>query len=303
MRIVTQVITVIGICFILATTGISIYMLNSTDIQDQTITPTVEFSMNTDSRTLTVADINFNTNWDYITIDGDANLPTGNVDIGDIITNCYGNIGLSLSGVSLGNWDFGWETYPYEDVLFVGDWVDDEDADEYNFFDNGTFSYHAVNGDDDLVLSSFDDAMYKIKVSVDSLEFFQLQNESIITKEWKYGFAEQNNYLNLWNETKRFRLLRQVYPVQKPEDITNYSGQKVNITGYLTSYDNGTIGNLTINETGLEVIVLFNNYSEGNATMFDNQTVQIIGFIFQPNEEVAWDKPYIDYIESVKIIE
>jgi len=302
MRIVTQVITVIGICFILATAGISIYMLNSTDILDQTITPTVEFSMNTDSRTLTVADINFNTNWAYVTIDGDANLPSGNVNIGDKITNCYGDIGLSLSGVSLGTWDFGWETYPYEDVLFVGDWVDDED-DEYNFLDNGTILCESPKDQDELAICHFSNSNYNLEVSIDLVDIVQIQNESIMKKTWNYGFAEQNNYLHLWNETTRFRLSRQVYPVQKPEDITNYSGQKINITGNLTSYNNGTIGNLTVKETGLEVIVLFNNYSEGNATMFDNQTVQIIGFLFQPNDKVAWDKPYIDYIESVKIIE
>jgi hypothetical protein len=302
MRIVTQVITVIGICFVLASTGISIYMLSSTEIPDQTITPTVEFSMNTDSRTLTVADINFNTNWDYITVDGDAVIPSGNVDVGDTITNCYGNIGLSLSGTSLGNWNFGWEAYPYEDVLFVGDWVDDADG-EYNFLDNGTILCESPRDQDVPAICHFSNGNYELEVSIDLVDIVQIQNESIMKKTWNYGFADRNNQLYLWNETTRFRLLRQVYPVQKLEDITNYSGQKVNITGNLTSYDDGTIGNLTVKETGLEIIVLFNNYSEGNASMFDNQTVQIIGFLFQPNEEVAWDKPYIDYIESVKIIQ
>jgi len=78
---------------------------------DNTCYPDIYFIADTENKTLTVTNINFydHVNWSNIYIlHGNATLPTGNVDLGDIITNCSSRICLvwEPTATALGYWDF-----------------------------------------------------------------------------------------------------------------------------------------------------------------------------------------------------
>jgi len=146
MRIITQIISVIAICFIVVTAAWSVYFYTSSSYSDQQDLPYIYFSKDLDERTLTVVDTkNIDLNWDDVSIhEGEANLPSsGVISINDVITDCYGLINFKLpDGSVFGGWEFSERPFVYsEDIRFIGEW--EGDGQEINFYPNGTY-YNTV---------------------------------------------------------------------------------------------------------------------------------------------------------------
>jgi len=78
--------------------------------------------------------------------------------------------------------------------------------------------------------------------------------------------------------------------------------QKLIFTGNLTVI-NETMGNLTLNETGIIVSVLFEDYNETNVTEFHNETVEILGRLYQVSDYDFIDGPCIKDIETIEIVD
>ncbi|MCX6667091.1 MAG: hypothetical protein NTV74_02470 [Euryarchaeota archaeon] len=111
------------------------------------------FIRNNDNSTLTVYRIieepYFNNlTWENVKLEGIATLPSGKIDVGDVITNCNGIVSLTLRHNSR---DFWLGVYYFKDVSgdydrLVGVWkatqiINDEteiDAGTYHFFSNKT---------------------------------------------------------------------------------------------------------------------------------------------------------------------
>jgi len=142
MRIITKIITSIMICFIIATIGYSYYVYTAeiqTDDKDDSI---IEFTINPEKHIVTVSKTkNFGYNWEEITLSqGTAVLPlSGDVEVNDIITHCYGDIKLTLpSGDYLAEWNFPDKPEDeYEDIRFIGSW--NGEGQEIKFNSNGTY--------------------------------------------------------------------------------------------------------------------------------------------------------------------
>jgi hypothetical protein len=83
-------------------------MFDRTNTKEETIP--ILFSMNKNTRTLTVQKIyDASLNWeDHEICSGNANLPSGFVDEGDIINNCSGNVALRHipTNTLIGAYDF-----------------------------------------------------------------------------------------------------------------------------------------------------------------------------------------------------
>ncbi len=117
------------------------------------------FIRNNDNSTLTVYRIieepYFNNlTWENVKLEGIATLPSGKIDVGDVIANCNGTVSLTLRHNSR---DFWLGVYYFKDVSgdydrLVGVWkatqiINDEteiDAGTYNFFPNKTLSIDRV---------------------------------------------------------------------------------------------------------------------------------------------------------------
>ena len=297
MRIVTKIITTIAICFLIGTVGYSIYILSSPLAQEHITTPVIDFDMNIGKRTLTVSEINFNTDWDYVYTDGYANLPEGSINLGDVISNCFGTVKLFFSGYCLGAWEFDETTDSFDDILFVGEWVGGNQ--EYEFETDGSIMFNGPEeyGEEEGTMISIN-GTYK---NADLSQKLAIKTESADIKLFSYLFEEDGDTLLLFDENESFIYSRQINKVRTMENAIDYSGQKVNVTGNFTTVENETNGYLSIDEI-FDIIIIFNNYSEGNATMHNGKKVEIIGFIFEAEEIDTWDTPYIDYIESIRVI-
>ena len=103
------------ICSILVSTSLYYHgqytLDNRYDYYSRPSYPTIYFSVDNETKTLTVTNINFDdhVNWsDIYILNGNATLPTGNVDLGDVITNCSSKICLvwEPTDTVLGYWDF-----------------------------------------------------------------------------------------------------------------------------------------------------------------------------------------------------
>jgi hypothetical protein len=298
MRIITKIITSIIICFLIVTVGYSIYIFNTPLAQEHIITPVIDFDMDIGKRTLTVSEINFKTYWDYVYTEGYANLPEGSINLGDVISNCFGTVKLFFSEYHLGSWEFDETTDSFDDVLFIGEWVGGNQ--EYEFYTDGSIMF---NGPEEY--GAAEGAMISINgtyKNADLSKSLAVQIESADIKLFSYIFEEDGNTLLLFDENESYKYSRQINKIRTLQNVVDYSSQKVNITGKLTADENETIGYLSIDET-FDVIVFFNNYSEGNAIMYNGKKVEIIGFIFKANENDIWDTPYIDYIKSIRVID
>jgi hypothetical protein len=113
----------------------------------------ISFVRNNDNGTLTVyrilEELYFNNlTWENVKLEGIATLPSGKIDVEDVITNCNGTVSLTLRHNSR---DFWLGVYYFRDVSgdynrLVGVWkatqiIDDEmeiDAGTYHFFSNKT---------------------------------------------------------------------------------------------------------------------------------------------------------------------
>jgi len=78
--------------------------------------------------------------------------------------------------------------------------------------------------------------------------------------------------------------------------------QKLIFTGNLTVI-NETMGNLTLNETGIIVSVLFEGYNETNVTEFHNKTIEILGRLYQVCDCDYFEGPCIKDIETIEIVD
>lgn len=150
MRIITKIIAVMAICFFLATVSFSIYIYNSSSDLNKIKIPSLEFTVNEDERTLTLTNINnIDFSWEDISVDqGYALLPTGALNIGDKITNCYETVKLKLpNGFIIGeNWKFSEKpAEPFDDIRFIGQW--EGGGQELNLYPNGTYLNHAWDFD------------------------------------------------------------------------------------------------------------------------------------------------------------
>lgn len=72
---------------------------------------TINLTEDSTKKTLTVTHIGYSPkslNWSDIEVRGNATLPTGTIDIGDIITNCSGEVVLIFlpENILIGDWIF-----------------------------------------------------------------------------------------------------------------------------------------------------------------------------------------------------
>ena len=203
MRIITQIIAVIAICFVIITAAWSVYFYSSSGYSDQQDVPYVYFSKDLDERTLTVIDTeNIDLNWHDISVyEGEANLPTsGIISVNDVITDCYGTVNFKLpDGSVFGGWDFGERSFVYsEDIRFIGEWGGD--GQDLNFYPNGTYyNYMYWDADDDYENQSgiqLNQGFYKLKTDKLLLE------EEVVTAnadsyECEFSFSDDDTELQI----------------------------------------------------------------------------------------------------------
>ena len=115
-KIKTMLGVSVAILIFLGVTFTWAYMYAFFNHPELDIPPEVEFTMDRNTSTLIVRNISLNfdqypndLNWKDVEIySGNATLPSGTIDIGDIITNCTGMVRLDLMPFNtiLGIWDF-----------------------------------------------------------------------------------------------------------------------------------------------------------------------------------------------------
>jgi len=94
-------VTLIGCISFLIVGWIIVYTYVSGSGPDFPTAPDITFTMNESNMTLTVENIQIYTNdktqepiWENIAIRGNATLPFGPIDVGDMVTNCSGTVTL-----------------------------------------------------------------------------------------------------------------------------------------------------------------------------------------------------------------
>ncbi|GEM_PF-3007298 len=108
MKKITKIIVGIVVIVVLVSTGILAYI--NFGISGDSPLFRMECKIDLTNKTLTLIHFTGNSvNWSDVEMTkGSATLPTGTIDIGDVITNCSGVVTLlSKSDGGLGFWDFG----------------------------------------------------------------------------------------------------------------------------------------------------------------------------------------------------
>lgn len=103
--------------------------------------------------------------WSDIILEGNATLPSGSIDIGDVITNCDGKINLSLRYDSRIVWlgVYYVKNISGEYDKFVGTWIareilENETEGEpvtYHFCNNRTFTRNQISGTYEILYENF----------------------------------------------------------------------------------------------------------------------------------------------------
>jgi len=294
MRIVTQIITVIAISIILVTVGWSILIFNSSEV-DQPVP--FELEMNQNERTLTVGAVYLNMEWENIEIyEGEAKLPSGPIKLNDVITNCYGNVSLFLpGGYIFGKWVFNERPIIVDDLRFVGSWINSSQT--ITFDAKGNFYNYYIDPDDNSYLG-YKDGTYDVKDKKIILNSNLNETES---EDKLYNFYNNENSLDLINESVMVGYWRSIQRVRNSNDITEYEYQKIKMTGNL-SVKNESFGYLTLTEDEEEVLIYFEGFNVENITDFDMQNVEIIGYIFEECDNDFWDGPCVKDIDSIEIV-
>jgi hypothetical protein len=273
----------------------------------------IQFKENTYVRTLTVEDINYDINWNLILLgSGLADLPSGNIKKGDVITDCYGIISLYLGSDNfLGAWDFGNESEYEEEIRFNGVWspdydeVDDEE-DSYVIVFSIANSYNVQSWYKNYINSSIDIGKYRTENNILILSNITAHSYSQIG----YDFSEDSSKLIFYNWpwdfpdfTLGIEYIKTINSTQTLNDIINDNSNKVLITGIITNTTNETTVNIILDESEINVQVSFENYSIENISEYINKHVDIIGFIYTVDSDDLWYKAIIKEIESIFIIE
>jgi len=264
MRILTKIITVISICFVIATVAISYQVFNSPSELD---CPYLEFNMNVYDKTLTVSKIdNFDYNWEDITLySGVANLPSsGKISVDDVITNCYGTIKFRLPNDSvLGSWPFNEKPEDiFEDIRFNDVWGNANQ--ELQFFENGSYynSFHSINiGDSDSSLEEYEIVQGKYEYKDDELVFNEVDSGagaqtfafSVILSNADTQLDIYNDYYAInWTLQRSFNdtnLLNILKTTEKLDDC---------LTSFIANYSNSSYKENLSN--GLNVMVILNDF-------------------------------------------
>lgn len=92
-------ILVIAVVFILTAAIITIFWYGEIygfgPQSYQSINPQIEFEEDLIDKTLTVVNLDMDLDWENITISsGYATLPSGTINVGNVITNCSGHVAL-----------------------------------------------------------------------------------------------------------------------------------------------------------------------------------------------------------------
>ena len=120
MNKIGKVCILLGIIPLLITGAMYLYLNLSTpldyDIEVHFSAPCIDFQMDKNAGNLTVDQIRFDhdeylidLDWYHVGIrSGNATLPFGTIEVGDVITNCTGNVKLMWIPLDycLGNWNF-----------------------------------------------------------------------------------------------------------------------------------------------------------------------------------------------------
>ena len=318
MRIINQILIIISICFVVGLIGISYSMLNSETTNEPEPYFYIQFEKDAEKNTLSVSDINFNTDWSLISKNGNAVLPYGSIDKGDVITNCFGNVELYYSNTYIGSWNFV-NKYDdaYFDAQFNGRWK--SGVEEYELdFDNryNCIAPTPINPDQTILCKNigiegkfnYTKTKQNIYFDIDEIDDINYSWDSYTDKSrasFGYYFTNQNDMLYLYNSTLNSEIVlkRSIDNIKNSKDLSNYLGEKVNITGFFNANETDNYGYLNYNTSEEEIIVSFEYYDENNASFYDNKTIEIIGFIYPTSEDEIWDKPFIKYIESIRVID
>ena len=305
MRILTQVLSVITIVFIISISVISYNIFNEDYLLDSDNSLILEFSPDYEKNILAVEKINNPIDWTYITKDGAATKPFGQVEVGDKITNCYGNVELFYGDISVGSWSFS-EKYPneYYDVSFNGLW-----ANEYEKYD---LSYDNQYRCEPITTDSKNSFTFCSIIATDGSYDINRTNQNLIFPEGdsldspvvlNYYIPEDDElYLYNQNLTNNIILNRMIRKINNESNIYNYYKEKVNITGNFSKNNTMNFGYLSYNDSFEPLVVSFEFYEENNATYYDNKTIEIIGYIYGPEDSEIWDCPYVKFIDSIRIL-
>ena len=295
MRIVTKILAIITIITILLTFSWSVIIINS---NEDFLTKPFDLIKNENDRTLTVKDVYVGMNWEDIEISqGHANLPSGTVNVGDIITDCYGIIKLSLPGeYTYGDWNFSSRSIDLDTpILFSGVWQNSYQIIDLDY--NGSYNNTYLNYNNESIFYLSSKGNYNIEKG--KLIFGSISS-ALSDTSINYNFENNNNSLTLYNESTTFHFMRTINSVKNSSDIENFSYQKVNISGNL-SVENESYGYLTLSEDETMVLISFNSYNESNISDFDKQNVEIIGYLYRECDIDFWNKACIKNIESINI--
>jgi len=306
MRILTKILSSISIIFITLIIIVSFNQFNYNPIYDFDDSLLIEFVQNDENNFLYVSKINVPIDWSYIEKQGLATKPYGEISIGDKITNCYGEVELFYGDSSLGTWSFS-KKYPdeYYNIHFNGLWENVNE--EYDLrYDNYYRCEPSFEVQEPILLCNIieSDGYYDINETAQNFIFPKKYDPDVFIS-FNYYLDEDNDKLflydqNLSNNTILFRNIRKI---KTSLDISNYTEELINISGFFNSNKTNNFGYLKYNESYEEIIISFEFYDENNSSYYDNKTIEISGYIFNPNESDIWVTPYVKYIDSIKIIQ
>lgn len=310
MRILTEVIISISIIIALITIIMGIYISNVPIDKNIADPVNIQFKENTYIRTLTVEDINYNFDWESVNlVSGLADLPSGSIKKGDVITDCYGIISLYLGyDILLGVWDFGDESEYEEEMRFSGVWSPEIENDDssYDIIFSTANSYNIKKSrykeDNNITIDigryrAANDSLILSKLSVNSYSQVDYHFSDDYSKlvfnnwSWDYEIPIGVKYKKTINATQTF------------DAIIKDAGQKVLITGIITNTTNETTAYMVLDDSELNVKVSFENYTEENISKYIDKQLDIIGFIYTVDSDDLWYKAIIKEIESIEIIE
>lgn len=312
MKNITEVLIVLSIVAAIVTVGVSFYFYNSPIAEEDTFIPTFELSMDKDGRKLIVDNINFETDWTYVNADGDAIVPFGSIEVGDEITDCYGEVSIFLSGYFVNEYIFDESSGYIDPSLIFGEWETDDAEEEYIFYDDGTFLFDIKENDFDRVANYQSQAIgqYSNVGDISKLKVFgyysdpnilYFTNSTNISFDFNYTFDNNYNKLSLSYNNSQYDYTRVINSVQTKSELLTYQNQKVNISGLFNKDDSNFILRLNDSE-GTDINLTFKNHSIDNLSQYDQKNVEITGLIIPINEMADPPTYYMDYIENIRIL-